>query len=179
VMQNSAVGNGFISQRIVKCPTCEGSGQKIKGADKCKKCKGKKIQPKKESLEVRIEKGMRPGRQIIMKGLGDEEPGVPEAGDLIIVLKLKEHPTFTMKGLDLKVKLQLSLREAILGFDRIIVQHLDGRMIKAKKPEGQVTRPGDIDLIKGQGMPSEREIEWGDLYVEVSAIDQYFFLYPD
>ncbi|KDN38863.1 DnaJ protein, subfamily A, member 2 [Tilletiaria anomala UBC 951] len=164
-VESMSVGGGFISQRVVRCSACGGEGKKIRDKDACRKCKGSKTHLETRSLELRIERGMRPGRKIIFRGLADMEPGVPETGDVIIILRVKKHDTFEMKGLDLMVHAQLSLREALLGFERIIIKHLDGRFIKVQKQPGQVTRPGDVDRISGAGMPIEREIEWGDLYV--------------
>ncbi len=168
VVETMSMGGGFISQRTAPCSQCSGSGKKLKQKDQCKKCKGAALQSEKQAIDVRIERGMRHGQRIVFPGMADMMPDVPETGDLIIKLNLKPHETFELKGLDLKVRAQLSLSEALLGFERIIIKHLDGRFIKVTKQPGQVTRPGDVDIIKGQGMPTERQAAWGDLFIEVS-----------
>jgi len=44
------------------------------------------------------------------------------------------HPTFTRDGNDLKYKLEISLKEAILGFERRIA-HLDGHNVYIEEAE--------------------------------------------
>lgn len=104
-------------------------------------------------------------------GLSCTQPGM-EPGDIIFAVKQKPHPTFTVKGLDLLTTVRLTLSEALLGFDRTIVTHLDGRNIKLSRPvPGQagakIVRPGDVERIRGEGMPKEKWIDQrGDLYIQ-------------
>jgi DnaJ-class molecular chaperone len=56
------------------------------------------------------------------------------------------------------------LKEALLGFEREIT-HLDDRKITVKR--GIVTQPGDIIIIRGEGMPAHQSSEKGDLFVKV------------
>lgn len=92
---------------------------------------------------------------------------MPEPGSIIFRLALKEDPSFKLKGLDLLVEVHLTLREALMGFDRTVLVHLDGRHIKISKPAGTVTKPLSVDRVEGEGMPQERDIgERGDLYIQ-------------
>ena len=69
--------------------------------------------------------------------------------------------------MDLFAKVHLTLGESLLGFSRTVLIHLDGRQIRITKRPGQVTRPGSIDRIVGEGMPRERDLgERGDLYIQ-------------
>lgn len=158
------VGMGMIQQMQVPCTDCDHTGEVAK--DRCKKCKGKKVTVEKKYLDVFIEKGMENGQKIAMKGEGDQEPGV-EPGDVILVLNQKEHPIFTREGSDLKCKIKISLTEALCGFDKVIVTHLDGRGIQVSNPAGTVIKPGMVKRIPNEGMPTfKRPENRGDLYIE-------------
>ncbi|KAI8637243.1 DnaJ C terminal domain-containing protein [Parasitella parasitica] len=157
------VGMGMIQQMQVPCAECDHTGEIAK--DRCKKCKGKKVTGQKKYLEVFIEKGMQDGQKIVMKGEGDQEPGV-EPGDIILVLGQKEHGTFTREGNDLLCHVKISLIEALCGFDKAIVTHLDGRGIQVKQPAGHVIKPGMVKRIPNEGMPTyKRPDARGDLYI--------------
>ena len=72
-----------------------------------------------------------------------------------------------MFGLDLLTTVQLTLSEALLGFSRTVVTHLDGRHIQVSKARGDVVRPGQLDLVKGEGMMDQRyQDRRGDLYIK-------------
>lgn len=158
------VAMGMIQQMQVPCTDCNHTGEVAK--DRCKKCKGKKVTVEKKYLDVFIEKGMMDGQKIAMKGEGDQEPGI-EPGDVILVLKQKEHPIFTREGDDLLCKVKISLTEALCGFDKVIVTHLDGRGIHVKNPAGKIIRPGMIKRIYNEGMPTyKRPDNRGNLYIE-------------
>ena len=49
-------------------------------------------------------------------------------GDVILVLQQKEHATFKRKGNDLFVEKEISLTEALCGY-QFVIQHLDGRQV--------------------------------------------------
>ncbi|KAG2229360.1 hypothetical protein BDF21DRAFT_414980 [Thamnidium elegans] len=158
------VGMGMIQQMQVPCADCNHTGEIAK--DRCKKCKGKKVTVEKKFLDVFIERGMENGQKIAMKGEGDQEPGV-EPGDVILVLNQKEHAVFTREGTDLLCKVKISLTEALCGFDKVIVTHLDGRGIQVKNLAGSVIKPGMVKRIPNEGMPTyKRPDTRGDLYIE-------------
>lgn len=71
--------------------------------------------------------GMKDGQQIRFSGEGDQSPGL-EAGDVVIVLDEKEHNVFTRRGIDLYMNLEISLTEALCGFQHHI-QTLDNRTL--------------------------------------------------
>lgn len=98
------------------------------------------------------------------------QPGMRNPSSIIIVLTLKDDPTFEVSGLDLLVTINITLQEALLGFSRVILTHLDKRQIKVDRSsvpgkKTKVTRSGDVDRIRGEGMPGKLG-EKGDLYVK-------------
>lgn len=70
----------------------------------------------------------------------DAQRGVTP-GDIIIVVEEKPHAVFRREGNDLLVDMEISLVEALCGFQRTI-RHLDGRVIGVGCPRGEVTAPG-------------------------------------
>lgn len=158
------VGMGMIQQMQVPCDDCGHTGEIAK--DRCKKCKGKKVTVEKKYLDIYIEKGMSSGQKIVQKGEGDQEPGV-EPGDVVIVLNQNDHEVFERKGADLLCKVKISLTEALCGFDKVLVTHLDGRGIQVKNLPGNVIKPGMVKRVPNEGMPTYKHHDnRGDLYIQ-------------
>jgi len=65
--------------------------------------------------------------------------------------------------------LKISLVEALTGFNRVVLTHLDGRGIQLniKQPNGKVLRPGQVLKVPGEGMPKKKSDTKGDLYLVV------------
>jgi DnaJ family protein A protein 2 len=59
----------------------------------------------------------------------------------------------------------LTLSEALLGFSRVVVSHLDGRGIKVSSPKGKIVKPSDSIVLRGEGMPIINAQGKGDLFV--------------
>jgi DnaJ-class molecular chaperone len=111
-----------------------------------------------------VEKGMPPGAELKFDRMSEQKPGeIP--GDVIVTLKQKDHDRFERKGNHLHTQLKISLREALLGFERVI-PHLDGRPVPIGRK--QISSPFDVLKLQGQGMPvHEAPSEFGDLFVEL------------
>ena len=93
------------------------------------------------------------------------QPGVP-TGDVVFLLKVIPHESFERSGNDLLTHITITLSEALLGFSRVIITHLDGRGIKLSTPPGKIIKPQDSIVLRGEGMPLyRRPDEKGDLYV--------------
>lgn len=103
-----------------------------------------------------------------MEGEGDQVPDT-EPGDIIFHLEEAEHKTFRRAGADLSAVLEVTLAEAICGFSRIVLTHLDGRGIEITHPKkkGDILRPGQVLKVPGEGMPYKRSDTHGDLYLIV------------
>jgi DnaJ family protein A protein 2 len=93
------------------------------------------------------------------------QPGVP-TGDVVFLLQAIPHESFERSGNDLLTHITITLSEALLGFSRVIITHLDGRGVKLSTPPGKVIKPQDSIVLRGEGMPLyRRPDEKGDLYV--------------
>lgn len=116
-----------------------------------------------------MEKGMRDNQKITFEGEGDQEAGI-EPGDVIIVLQQKNHDIFKRTGNDLYMEKDVSLAEALCGFD-IVMTHLDKREIKMHYPLGKIIEPGCIRGVIGEGMPQyRRPFSKGNLYIKFNVV---------
>ncbi|KAL2829224.1 hypothetical protein BDW59DRAFT_142337 [Aspergillus cavernicola] len=160
----------FLTQSTVVCSTCNGDGQFFAAKDKCKKCKGKKTNEAKKILEIYIPRGAKDGDRIVLEGEADQVPG-QEPGDIIFQLEEEEHDVFKRAGADLMATIDVTLAEALAGFSRVVIKHLDGRGIELQHPKvpGQVLSPGQVLKVAGEGMPIKRSDARGDLYLLVNV----------
>ena len=62
-------------------------------------------------------------------------------GDICVVLQLRDHARFKRKQDDLYVEHNLSLTEALCGF-QFALSHLDGRQLLIKSNPGEIIKPG-------------------------------------
>jgi DnaJ homolog subfamily A member 2 len=161
----SQVGPGMLTQRMVPCGACEGTGQVWNPKDKCKKCY--------------IPPGAKEGDQIRLEGEADQIPGTESTGDIVFHLVEQPHDIFQRTGNDLSAKLEIGLAEALTGFRRVVLKHLDGRGIEMHHPRepGQVLRPGEVLKVPGEGMPLRKSDAKGDLYliVDIEFPEDGFF----
>lgn len=162
------VGPGLVTQETVPCSTCSGRGLYYADKDKCKKCKGNRTVSQKKMLELYIPPGARQGERIVLAGEADQVPDT-EPGDIIFDIVEVQHKTFHRAGADLQADLHITLAEALTGFHRVVVTHLDGRGIslKVNQPKGRILRPDQVLKVEGEGMPIKRSDAKGDLYLTV------------
>lgn len=171
---NSCNGQGFrvglrqigpmVQQIRQPCTDCHGEGETIREKDKCKQCNGKKVVNERKVLEVFIDKGMRDGQRITFSGEADQAPGIIP-GDIIIILEEKPHERFRRNGDDLFYEAKIELVTALAG-GQFCVEHLDGRMLLVNIAPGEVIRPGERKAVVGEGMPTQRHHDYGNLYVQ-------------
>ncbi|RMJ20513.1 DnaJ domain protein Mas5, partial [Aspergillus sp. HF37] len=113
------------------------------------------VTEEKKQLELYIPRGAREGDQIRLEGEADQVPGAEQTGDIVFHLVEQPHEVFQRTGNDLSAKLDITLAEALTGFHRVVLKHLDGRGIELNHPQepGQILRPGEVLKIRGEGMP--------------------------
>jgi len=150
-LQYRQLGPGLVQQVNSVCPKCEGEGSVVPEKDKCKGCAGKKIKSVSNEVEVEVLKGMTHGTKITLSGMGNEEPGVV-CGDLIYVVQQTPHALFDRNGENLIMKKEISLTEALCGF-QFLIQHLDGRTLAVTRQPGQVIPSDSVQIVEGEGMP--------------------------
>ncbi|KAH8829708.1 hypothetical protein DL96DRAFT_1599247 [Flagelloscypha sp. PMI_526] len=157
----------MIQQMQAPCDECSGTGEIINMKDRCTQCKGKKTIPDKKFLEVHIDKGMKGGQTIQFRGESDQAPNA-EPGDVVIVIEEKPHERFRRQENDLIYETEIDLLTALAGGE-FTIKHLDDRALLVKLLPGEVIKHGDLKVIHGQGMPSQRHHELGDMYVKLNV----------
>jgi len=143
------------------CPACQGAGQIVK--ERCQECRGQGRLEREKTIELRIPPGVDTGTRLRVAGEGEPGPNGGPAGDLYVVLEVKEHPFFERRGADLYCTIPLSIAQATLGTE-LQVPGLNGEE-KLKIPEG--TQSSAIFRIKGKGLADPRGGGKGDLYYHV------------
>ncbi len=141
------------------CPTCEGAGRII--TEPCLRCRGQGRVMRERSLEVKVPAGVENGTRLRYPGQGEIGGQGGDAGDLYVVLNVKEHSFFERDGQDLHCVIPISFTQAALGAE-LVVPGLDGDH-KLKLPEG--TQTGSVFRIRGKGLPVVNGHGRGDLFV--------------
>ncbi len=143
------------------CPACQGTGSVI--TDPCAKCKGEGRVLRQRTVDAKIPAGVEDGTRIRFAGSGEAGQFGGPAGDLYVVLHVKEHPFFAREGNDLHCVVPISVTQAAIGAE-IGVPTLEGEH-RLKVPDG--TQPGTTFRIRNKGVPLLNGHGKGDLYVEV------------
>lgn len=116
------------------------------------------------AVTIEIPKGVTQGTQIKYDGFGDNSyPG--KAGNLIVTYVIKNHSRFKVEDYNIIYPLELSLKEAMIGAEKII-ETLDKRSLKLHIKSG--TQPGTRLRIPEGGLP-RRDAPNGNLYVEINV----------
>ena len=127
-----------------------------------------------KKITLSISRGARTGDTILFEGETDQRPGWTP-GDVTFTLKVIPHHAFRFRKVfstDLQATITLTLSEALLGFERVILTHLDGKGLTVKQPgpgmpDYRVITHGDTLVIKGEGYPGRHKTSRGDLIVTV------------
>lgn len=152
--------SGFFVQEQT-CPHCHGTGKIIE--QPCDSCHGDGRVHKYKNLSVKVPAGVDTGNQLRLNGEGAAgENGAP-AGDLYVVIHVREHDIFQRDGNNLYCEVPISFTLAALGGE-IEVPTLDGK-VKLKIPEE--TQTGKLFRLRGKGVTSTRSHYQGDLICRV------------
>ena len=145
------------------CPACQGAGQTIK--EVCASCRGQGRIERERTLEVGVPAGVESGTRLRMAGQGEPGTNGGSAGDLYILLEVKEHPFFERRGADLYCTIPVSFPQAALGAT-IKIPTLQGEA-DFQIPEG--TQSGQIFRQRSKGLPNPHGGR-GDLYVNIQVV---------
>ena len=167
IVKQTAVGS--VDHVSSSCVDCNGSGRR-RGVARCRVCNGSRVTNQRVVLPVRIERGSVDGGKIKFAGEGAQPAQDHVPGDVCVVLKQANHDTFVRAGNDLRTSMRISLHESLCGYERAIT-HLDGRVLRVVSMEGEVTKPGSIYVLDGEGMPVPgHQTRRGRLFVEFEVI---------
>lgn len=166
VKKSHSISPGIVSYKYVECNSCMGRGELFREKDRCKACEATGLVEETKILEAFIPRGARDGHKIVLEGEADQEYG-KKTGSVIIEVKQKVHGVFQRKNEDLYATIKISLAEAVGGFSKVVLKHLDGRGVRVTTPPGSVLRPNQVIKVPGEGMPIPKSDRCGDLYLNV------------
>lgn len=160
------LGPGFMQQVQIRDDNCIARGKCWKRP--CSACPNGPTSQEEVVLTAEVQRGMRDRDTIIFEEVADEQIG-HKAGDLVFIVETLPHPDFSRRNDDLHMDMDISLVDALSGFD-ISFQHLDGHEIRAKR-DG-VTPPGDVLKLVKEGMPRRGSggKTFGSLYIRFSVV---------
>ncbi len=153
---------GFFAVQTA-CPTCRGLGEQI--TKPCKACQGRGITMERKKLSVKIPAGVDTGLRLRVGGEGEGGVGGGPAGDLYVVLHVKESKEFERDGDDLILTRRIGIAQAALGC-KLTVPTLEGERT-VEVPTG--AQFGHRLTIPGAGVPHLKGVGKGDLHVQLEV----------
>ncbi|MCL1857007.1 MAG: molecular chaperone DnaJ [Kiritimatiellaeota bacterium] len=155
-------GNGFF-QMQQPCPVCRGEGSILKNP--CRQCRGTGRVQTQKKLSLKIPKGVETGSRLRLSGKGEQGLRGGPAGDLHVVLHVRENTLFAREGDDLHCKVFVTPDKAALG-GMMEVPTIDGFAtinVAAGTPNGKVIR------LRGKGAPVVNDGGRGDLLAHIAV----------
>ena len=129
------------------CTLCHGAASRSNGCSECDAGNKKEH----ANISVSINPGAHDGNTIVIPGLG-EQPKSPEetAGDLVVVIRVKEHPELKRRGDDLVWKVdKIPFEDTVVG-TTLSCPHFDGPFDIDTRPWG-VLDPRREYSVPGRG----------------------------
>jgi molecular chaperone DnaJ len=150
--------------RAVVCDACDGDGRLARNP--CENCRGRGRTVERRTVKVDVPAGIADGQRIRVAGRGHAgERGGP-AGDLYVMVRVREDPRFMRDGDDLVTVLDVAAPLAALGAT-LEAPSLDGPVEVEIEPG---TQPGEVLRVRGEGLPALRSGRRGDLRVVVNVV---------
>jgi molecular chaperone DnaJ len=143
-VQRSLFGQ-FINTAV--CSECRGEGTIIK--ENCPDCRGSGYQKHKRRISIKVPAGIDDGNAIRMSGEGEAGQRGGSAGNLYVIVSVKDHDYFAREGDNVIYELPVNFAQAALGLE-LAVPTLHGTE-KLKIPSGSQT--GKIFRLKDKGIP--------------------------
>lgn len=151
--------------RQVECDVCQGEGKVPE--QPCERCRGRGSEVARRTLTVDVPAGIADGQRIRISGRGHAgEAGAP-AGDLYVLVAVRDDERFVRDGDDLVTVLDVPAPLAALGTE-LPAPTLDGD-VEVEIEAG--TQPGETITLRGRGMPVLRRAgRRGDLRIIVNVV---------
>lgn len=165
ITRMKSLGPGMFQKHVLACTHCRSQGSIT--VEKCLTCKGKGTIKKQQDLHVLIHKGMQNGQKIVFTEQSDQELN-KTTGDVVVILQQLKNENFIRTGDDLQCQYSLTVAEALCGF-KIVIPYLNKKKLLLNR-ENQITRPGEVFVVKNFGMPvAEKNYQRGNLYVKFNV----------
>jgi molecular chaperone DnaJ len=142
------------------CGRCGGAGSVVETP--CRTCSGSGRVMTPRRIQVRIPAGVRDGATVRVAGRGQPGRDGGPAGDVLVRVRVADHPVFGRKDDDVTIEVPLTFSEATLG-TTVLVPTPTGDTRRIRIPAG--TQPGKVLRVRGQGAPRTKGGGTGDLLV--------------
>ena len=149
--------------RTVACDACGGDGRIA--TQPCADCRGKGMVMATRTVGVEVPAGIADGQRVRIGGRGSVGGAGAPAGDLNVLIAVREDERFVREGDDLITVLDVPAPLAALG-SSMDVPTLSGTASVDVAPG---TQPGEIITLRGEGMPRLQRHGHGDLRVVVNV----------
>ncbi len=150
--------------RDILCPECGGEGYRPEKP--CNVCRGEGRIKGQEKIKIFIPAGVDTGQVIEVNEKGNAGRKGGKAGNLYLIIFVKEDRVFKRSGDDLYMLSSISFSQAALGGE-IEIAMLDGKKLFLKIPTG--TETGKVLRISKKGIPHFSGHGIGNLYVELTV----------
>lgn len=163
------LGPNMIQQMQARCDNCNGTGEIMRPQDRCRECNGKKVYKKIHKFDVHVNKGTKNKKKILFREMGDQAPDIIP-GDVHVQINQLPHKRFHREGAHLFFKKEITLVEALTGFE-FTIKTLDEkpRTLIVQHEPNVMYGPGAIRAIRDEGMPMQGNTStFGNLYVTLS-----------
>lgn len=148
----------------------------------CPNCRGAGHTHSTRFEEIAMEPGLYDRMQVRRERLGKFDPRAGRNGDLIVVVKLRQHQYFSVMGRDITCTVPVTILEAILGSE-IEVPTPTGKVIMKIQP---LTQTGRVYRLKGMGLagadllatievvvPKEISVDEVELFRKLKAVSTH------
>lgn len=143
---------------VTRCDECAGEGSVYER--ECATCGGTGRTRATRTLSVRIPPGVTDGQVLRLKGKGGEGANGGPPGDLLLTVRVGEHPLLRRDGLDLELEVPITLTEALAGGSIEVPTPAGGRA-RVRVPPG--SQNGQRLRLAGKGIQAAERA--GDLYL--------------
>jgi len=152
--------SGFFQMRQT-CPICAGTGTVI--SNPCSRCGGMGRVKSRPSISLKIPAGVETGSRLRLAGKGEGGVRGGSAGDLYVVIHVREHALFKRRGDDIHCEVPIPFHVAALGGE-VQVPTIHG-LAKLKIPTGCET--GSVFRLRNKGISPPQGGRPGDQHVYV------------
>ncbi|MEK6191919.1 MAG: molecular chaperone DnaJ [Chloroflexota bacterium] len=149
---------------ITACPRCGGEGRVV--STPCHTCKGDGRLREERRLQVSIPPGIESGQRIAIESQGEAGPRGGPAGDLYVMVTVREDPDLVRRGTELYTEVAVTFTQAALGA-KLPVRTVEGSE-EVEIPAG--IQSGEEIRLRGRGLPRLRGAGRGDLHVIATVV---------
>lgn len=129
-------------------PCAECTGQRAVNKMQCPNCRGLGFFNVERDEEIELPVGLYDGMEVRIPEKGRFDLRAARNGDLIVKIRLKQHPFLSVLGRDIICTVPVTIYEAMLGAE-IEVPSAAGRVVMKIQP---LTQPGRVYRLKGLGL---------------------------